>query len=578
VRAPCDPPLAGPPSAPLSGRAILGVLLVAALLGLAELPFAALMADDLMQLGALEGVLPSSAWTGPLDLYTISDGDPEHVRAMQDAGAFPWFFGPAFEMAFLRPVSSALVALDHATWELWPPGHRLHGGLWLLALVAGFGLVVRRALPSGLASLALVVFAVSAIHGSLFWNATRHVVVAGALGVLALAAHLEWREAGWRAGHLLSIAGFALALAASEAALSVIAYLVAYEALGAGGRAGERLRAAAPALLLTAAYVALYLALGLGAAGGGYADPLRDPGEVLVEIPRRWLVLLGGLVAGGGADLWVLRPDLRAALTLLAAVLVLGAALLLRATWRGACDPERRGARWLVAGAAASAPPFAAAPIGSRCLVLPMLGGSVAIAFVLRGFGRPAARGGASRLVAGGIVVLAAIHLVLAPLGRLAAPVVLRRALHDDLAAAMRDAELDPAALETQRVIVLRAPDFVVGLHGYFHRALYRMPMPRSWRTLSWAPCAHLLERTGPRTFEVATQGCEIEAPALGAGDVVALDGMRITVLARGPLGPRRVAVELDRPLEDPSLRLLAWQAGRLRRVAPPPIGGGASF
>jgi len=145
-------------------------VLLAALLGLAELPFAAFMADDLFQLGALEGVSPCT-WLGPWRLYTISDGVPEHVRAMQDAGAFPWFFGPDFNMAFFRPLISALLAADHAMWGLWPVGYRLQGACWFIALVAGLGLVLRRALPGPIGTLALIVFAISGIHGSLFWNA-----------------------------------------------------------------------------------------------------------------------------------------------------------------------------------------------------------------------------------------------------------------------------------------------------------------------------------------------------------------------------------------------------------------------
>jgi hypothetical protein len=52
---------------PTSRGPLLVAVVVAALLGLAELPFASFMADDLMQLAVLERVLPCS-WLGPLDL------------------------------------------------------------------------------------------------------------------------------------------------------------------------------------------------------------------------------------------------------------------------------------------------------------------------------------------------------------------------------------------------------------------------------------------------------------------------------------------------------------------------------
>jgi len=121
-------------------------VLAAAALSVAELPFAAFMADDLIHLGRLEGVLPCRRLC-PLELYTLSDGVPEHVRAMQDAGALPWFFGAEFKMAFLRPLTSASLAVDHALWGLWPIGYRLQSAAWFIVLVAGLGSVLRRVLP-----------------------------------------------------------------------------------------------------------------------------------------------------------------------------------------------------------------------------------------------------------------------------------------------------------------------------------------------------------------------------------------------------------------------------------------------
>src|SRR5262249_29770824 len=107
----------------------------------------------------------------------------------------------------------------------------------------------------------------------------------------------------------------------------------------------------------------------------------------------------------------------------------------------------------------------------------------------------------------------------------------------------------------------------VVGLHGFFFRALYRMPMPRSWRTLSWAPYAHRFTRTDGETLELELVDGELHAP-VHVGDVIELDGMRATVLSRS-----RVAFRFDRRFDDPELYFLAWRAGRLVHVLPPPIG-----
>src|SRR6185369_651148 len=141
--------------------------------------------------------------------------------------------------------------------------------------------------------------------------------------------------------------------------------------------------------------------------------------------------------------------------------------LLLGEAWSSASDEERRGSRWLIIGAAVAIIPFVGAPIGSRCLVLPMLGGSVAVAFVLRRWWRALWQrpGVPYRLISAGCVLLIAIHLAIAPLVRLGTPYAIRRALHDRLATAMAETELDGEHLGRQRIVVLRAPDFIVGLH-----------------------------------------------------------------------------------------------------------------
>jgi hypothetical protein len=548
---------------------------LAALFGLAELPFASFMADDLIQLGFLEGVSPAT-WIGPLELYTISDGEPAHMQVMKDAGAFPWFFDPDFKMAFARPLSSALLAADHALFGLHPLGYRVHGALWFVVLVAGLGVLLRRALPGPVGALALLIFTISGIHGVLAWTATRHIVIAGALGLLALGWHVRWREQGWRPGAALAVAGFALSLGASEAAVGVLAYLAAYELLAGPGGWRRRLTALLPVGLLFVAYLVLYRVLDLGASGGsGYLDPLREPLSYAVHLPGRLLFLLGAMVLGGNADLWVLRPDLRPALVVVGAVAAAGLGGLLLATRPAADAPHRRGARWLIAGALLSALPFTGTPIGSRCLVVPLLGGSVAIALVLHGWwtalrARP---GITNRLLGAACVLLALLHLGLAPLARLAAPPLLREMMVTRLATAMETLDLDEGQLAAQTVILPAAPDIAIGFHSYFHRSLAGLPMPARWRALSWAPTDHRLHRTADDTFELEMVDGAMEGSHLEAGQILILDGLTATVLELGDIGPSRVRFQLDRSLDDPDVVLLEWRDGGLRRFQPPAAG-----
>ncbi len=559
-----------------SRRPLLLAAALATAFGLAELPFASFMADDLIQLGFLEGVSPAT-WIGPLELYTISDGDPDHVQVLKDEGAFPWFFDPEFKMSFFRPLSSALLAADHTLFGLQPLGYRAHGALWFLLLALGVGALLRRTLPGAVGTLALVVFTISAIHGVLAWTATRHIVIAAALGVLALGAYVRWRESGWRPGAILSVAGFALSLAASEAATGVLAYLLAYELFGSRDGWRRRLMALLPIAVLVAAYLVGYRILDLGAAGGsGYVDPLREPLTFALHLPGRLAFLLGAMVLGGNADLWVLRPDLRPAFITVGAVATGIVLLLLRVTWPAPATPGRRGARWLIAGALLSALPFTGTPIGSRCLVVPLIGGAVAIGVILHGWWTALRRqrGIRYRLLGAVCVVLALLHLGLAPLGRLAAPPMLRQMMVVRLAEAMEDVELDPDGLGERTVVVLAAPDIAIGFHAPFHRALHRMPMPAAWRALSWAPCDHRFHRTAEDILEMELVDGSMEGSHLAAGEVIEIRGMRATVLEMGAIGPARVEFQFDLALEAPSLILLAWRDGALRPVTLPPVGG----
>lgn len=551
-------------------------LVVALVFGAWEMLFADFMADDLMQLSIVEGLSPAAAWTGWLDLYTIADGNPAHVLAMKNAGLFPWFFEPGFEMRFLRPLSSALLWLDHAAFGLHPSGYRMHGVLWSLALVAAVGCVLRRALPGRASGIAVLIFVLSGIQAIFCWTAARHVVIAAALGFAGFAAHLRWREQAWRPGALLSVLALLLSLAASEVGIAVATYLLAYELLGSPDKVANRLRGAAPTLLVIVAYLVLWHGLAHRAsAGTGYLDPLHDPWLFLSELPARLAVLLGGVVLGGGADLWVLRPDLRAAMAALGALISVVFAGLLTLCWRGLATEERRQVNWLTFATVASAVPFSGTPIGSRCLLVPFAGGSALLAVVLVHWWDSWRQriGFAYRSLGAACLLLAVIHLGLAPLTRLGLPVLLQRGMAERAATAVRDAELDPLTLSTKTVIVLVAPDLVIGLHSGFYRVLHRLPQPAAWHVLSWAPGAHHFTRTTADTLEASVDSGALNSSSLGVETVITTRAMAATVLATDGHGPSRVRFQLRQSLDDASVVLLSWENGRLRRIAPPPIG-----
>jgi hypothetical protein len=562
-------------SKPFFLKGLWPVALLAVFLGLAELPFAGFMADDFIQLGTLEGV-SSCGGRAPFRLYDIGDGNPDFVLALKNAGAFPWFFAPDFRMAFFRPLSSALLALDHRWFGLHPLGYRVHGVIWFLLLAAGLGCLLQRLFPRGLASLALTLFIVSGIHGPLSWTATRHIVIAAALGVFGLYFHVRWRQDGWRAGRLLALAALALSLTAGEAALGALAFVFAYEAFVVEDSWRMRIRASLPPALLVLAYLLFYRLLGFGAsASSGYLNPLAEPLRFLAVLPGRMAVILGGMVAGGNVDLWVLRPPLRPLMVLTGALLAALFAVLFRSAWKNSATPGRRTVRGLTAGAVLAAVPFSGTPIGSRCLVIPWIGGAAALAWVLHGWWTVLRRGpGNGRRLAGvACALLAFIHLALAPVQRLAAPFLLQRMMGTRLAAAMDVPALASERIAGKTVVLLNAPDIVVGLHSYFYRALFRLSMPTAWRVLAWAPCAFRFSRLDAHTLSMEAVGGEVASLRLQTGDIVRLQDMQASVTGHDANGITKAEFRFAVPLDDPRLYFLAWRDGRLQNVAPPSMG-----
>ncbi len=250
--------------------------------------------DDHHLLGLIDGRIGHQA--EGVNLYTdFEEGMP-----------FPWWLAPDAEIDFLRPLSSALLRLDYALFGDVPLGYHVHALAWLALFVGTCGLMLTR-LPRRVAVLALIAIAVEEAHAltaGVLCN--RHALIAAAIAVVGLHVHLRWREDGWRPGAWLAPLIFAVGLSASETALSVIAYVLAYELFGATGSWRRRLRAAAPVIVLATAYVAAYKAAGFGSKGFGfYLDPFGAPIEFLIDLPRHVAALLAGLLTGFPASLWI---------------------------------------------------------------------------------------------------------------------------------------------------------------------------------------------------------------------------------------------------------------------------------
>jgi len=527
--------------------------------------------DDWYMLAALRHAWPGAPpWW---DLYRFVPG-VEGVRAEIASGALPWWTAPRLHVHLVRPVTSALLALDERLFGDAAPLWHLHTLLWWSALLLIVAALLRRVLRGATGTLALLIFTIVPGHASDYgWLSSRHMLVAAVPAVAALLAHVRAREEGWSTGRWLGPVALALGLACSEAALGVAALWVAYEALGPEvlGSRRQRLASAAPPVLMAMAYLVAYRLAGGGMGDNDiYVTPLPDPSRFALAVAERLPMLLGDSLLGVPAELAMGAGSWPLVAVGVAAVALTG--LLWRASSALVPREERAALRWLVPGAVLAVAGTCGGIPSGRALLIANLGFSVLLAVLIR---RGWDRGAASltwRLAAG---LLAFIHLAFAPVGSLATVAAAARMARQSTAVARAlPADTRPAT----RVFILAASDPMVNVYAPANlraeggggltciarlasaKADYRVTRLDA-TTLAIEPVGRPLLRT---TFETLYRA---RALRMQAGDEVTQCGARVRVAAVEDGSPTRLEVRFDLPLDDPGLATVAWDGDRLARV-----------
>jgi hypothetical protein len=599
------------------GVFIAALVVIAALgIGLRQFVFRyEFTADDYAQLAMMEGIYPVPR--APLSLFTFSDGSEREVRALAHDGFYPWFTHERLGLSMMRPLSSALMWVDHALFGRAALGYHLHSAVWWVGLLGVFAVFLRRFFELRMTVLALALFALDEVHGVMLgWIANRNAIVSTLLSLLALSSYVARRErriasAGWLACVL-----FALALGAGEYALCLFCFFLAYELIAARDAPGARVRALLPLALLALSFLALRSAFGFGAIGSDmYLDPLRAPGFFVRHAPQRLPVLVGDLMLAIRADWWVFGspwlPDLIRAGVLDArwyvdaerwrvlqssvgcGALVLAVAIAVAVFAKpnahdAHAGPRRRHAAWIVLGAFLSL--FALLPTfpSTRSLVAPLIGWSVLMALVAERALATLTRASGSRLLArisalaglGFVVLHLAYDVWCAPID---AEVLARnstRAANIALAA-----EVDDARLPQQRVIMLQSVDQGTTIYFSLVRKLHGLHGPEAHWTLSPSVLPYVLTRTGLASLEIELPVGELltstyesifrtlEEPVT-VGQSFAWGGLLVTVRETRNGGVSRVLFAFDRPLEDRMFVFLISSARGLVPFRLPPVGG----
>jgi hypothetical protein len=548
-----------------------------------------LVADDFAQRAMLHGRYPVHRC--PLDLYNFADGSSGETQALMNGGALPWWSHPHVKYSMLRPLSSALLWFDDAVLGGSTFAAHAHSLLWWLAAASAVAWLFRSVLPARVAALSTLLFVLAEAHTwPVVWLANRNALVSATFGVLGLRAYVEWRERTATHDAVLASAAFGLSCLGGEMGLCFAGYVVAYEMAMGKGRLGRRAVGLAPALVPFLVYAAVYRVLKRGAFGSDvYIDPLSEPGAYARAALPRMLALLSDLLAGIPAERWGERIPTASVLRIVVPATIL---VVVAFDWSARQLGRRAAARarWLALGAPLAILPILASFVTPRLLLPAAVGASVAFAVVLEGaLGAARAKGGPP------ICVLARWLLVVVGLGVVYVHAVLaaRRSRHDldfwksfymALEAGTASAPLDRGRLAESTVVLLTAADPHTLLYAPAIWQAAGLPKPQAWRVLSMAPGPHVVARIADDTLELSPLSSELltmnfevlfrsaRAP-MHAGDVVRLEGMTVTVLEMGEVGPKVVRFQFDRSLDAPTMAILVAEGSELRRFHVPAVG-----
>lgn len=559
---------------------------------------------DCIHIGVLEG-LWNYPGMGPFNLYHFADGNPERMSEIISNAYYPWFTSLDWKVSFCRHLPSALIALNHKICGLKPLGYTIHSLLWYMVLISILGLLVRRIVPGWhgklshpVTYLTLIIFAFSTSHMlMLFYGAARWLLIATTLALAGLLAHLKWREQGWRPGRYLSLIAFFLALLSGEAALAVLAYLAAYELFGSQEPFKKRIKALLPGAVLVFVYLIFYRVMDYGTGGQDlYINPMTDPIAFITALPTRIFSMFGEMflriISFFGIDPVVPSMVWITMLAGAAALVICG--LLFYPVWSKASINQRRKFRWLIIGTIAAMLPLASGYPCARVAMVPFIGGSVLLAFILHHWGHKLSRKRNIRqnlkspsAWIGGLVVIALffLHLVLSPYLWFAASQKFKKYL-DSQEEFNRKCTVLNEILPHREAIFLNASDSVdLTYDVYYYRIINRLPLPGVWWQLSYSHHKHRYLRTAEDKLELEIIGGSMfdHFPSLSVlrssktplekGELIKLSGLQITILQVNENGPTRIEFKFDRSLDDEHYLFFKFQDGTLHTIPPPSIG-----
>jgi hypothetical protein len=571
---------------------------------------AALLSDDYAQYAMLKGSYPVER--SIFDLYTFVGGRHE-TKALKDFGVVPWWGHPDLRLSMMRPLSSVMVILDYVVFGKNVYGFHIHSMLWWMFLVASVAVLLRELLPTYMAAIAIILFALEEGHEMLIaWLANRSALIALSFGLLGLWAHIRWRRRGHKLAFVMSITMFILALLAGEWAFPVFAYLLAFEVFGVSDSKAKRIKALLPVAFLAIAFIVAQRLLNYSpVASDVYVNPFSEPTiflkESLFRIPAFFAELVFGIPVGWYDDtpwrsvvlsldifspsVWRMLPSWKFWHSLIG---VFSAVVLFYAIRWGLKDQSRRVSRellWLLIGALVSLIPMVASFPSSRLVVPAFIGISVCYAMIIQRCYRVLRAASLrdvihSRTVEIAIVIALgmAYYQVWEATLESRYDMIRRNYLHNSIREWVLYSDIDDEKVANQDIFMINGVEHTSAVYSPYIRYFYGLPLPRSCRILSGAPHAHDITRTAPNELEILVLGGTFLNGGLAElyradrfryrlNDGIYLKGLTIRILALDNGRPYRARFIFDKPLEDPSYLFLHSTKNGLRRFELPAVG-----
>ncbi|MDA1264048.1 MAG: hypothetical protein O2816_03090 [Planctomycetota bacterium] len=513
--------------------------------------------DYLLQL-RLSGELPGSPW-GLYDFGTLANWTDIELQV----GTWPWWTSPDWTARFLRPVSSGLLAVQHALFGGWALGYHLCSlSMFALVLVIARRVLIDLGLSQQAALGATALLAVTKTAGfPVGWIANQNTLVETLCTCIALwcVASPAGRSRPLRLVLALVFASLsALAKESGVGTLLLVAWLCRR----------EQSAVASTALVLFAGYLALHLGGGYGTNALFYASPFDAPVRFAVRLaelgPNAALALGTPIVT----DLATFLPPARQVqLGIGVPLLFFVVRFLARHTKGHPATPLL--VLWFVLAAA----PQAAAPLSDRLLF-----GAAPPALALLVIAVEASRSRlARRLTIAGPGVLGGLMLLGMGLNNVSMADGLREAALTAPVGTPEDGHREVFVLQSTSSLI----PFSIG-------QTYAVERPEdrglSFHALQMGRRGLRLTRTADDRVEIESQGRPFLDQAFeivyrssstppAVGTVTTWNDVRFEVLEIEGAGVRRFAVSLDRSLDARSVIWLTADGNRYKAIELPAVG-----